>query len=314
MSVLLPWEWHSNTLPSLLTTLISTVTYLTFCRIHDHPITPTVNTLSFFIVYMSAHIRPDSVAVYLTGVCNCLESEFPEVHQHHSNPIIKRTLAGCLRHAQQQPSHKPPLDLTNLSQVLHPTVLSPLHDDLLLAALIGTGFFTLMRLGELVWPDSAQLQSYRKVVLHHSLSFDTNEYSFTLPTHKTVRLGHGNIILVRAFSAGIDPRPVMLNYICSQDNLFHSSPELWLTNEGCLPTHAWFMRRLHKACGSQFSGHSMRAGGATTLALSGTPPHIIQAIGPWSSDDWQKYVRKHAYLQQALLHRHPLTPLTHEGQ
>lgn len=53
--------------------------YLTFCRIHDRPITPSIDTLSFFIIYMSAHIRPDSVAVYLAGVCNRLETEFPEM-------------------------------------------------------------------------------------------------------------------------------------------------------------------------------------------------------------------------------------------
>ena len=44
--------------------------YLTFCCIHDRPIAPSVDTLSFFIVYMSTHICPNSIAVYLTGVCN----------------------------------------------------------------------------------------------------------------------------------------------------------------------------------------------------------------------------------------------------
>ena len=106
----------------------------------------------------------------------------------------------------------------------------------------------------------------------------------------------------------------MLNYVRSCDTLFHPSPELWLTHEGHLPTCAWFTRHLLKACGSEFSGHSMRARGATTLALSGTPPHVIQAIGRWSSDEWQKYIRNHAYLQQALLHGQPPTPLTHDDQ
>ena len=41
---------------------------------------------------------------------------------------------------------------------------------------------------------------------------------------------------------------------------------------------------------------------ATTLALSGTPPYVIQAIGRWVADKWQKYVHKYASLQQALLH------------
>ncbi|KAF9232211.1 hypothetical protein BU15DRAFT_18047, partial [Melanogaster broomeanus] len=48
------------------------------------------------------------------------------------------------------------------------------------------------------------------------------------------------------------------------------------------------------------SGHSMRAGGATTLALRGVAPYLIQAAGRWSSDEWLKYIRRHPILQQAL--------------
>ena len=231
--------------------------YLTFCHIHDCLITPTVDTLSFFIVYMSAHIRPDSGVVYLAGVCNHLESEFPEVHQHRTNPIVKHTLAGCLCRAWQQPSHKPPLDLTNLYHVLQLTTPVSSHDELLFAALLGTGFFALMHLGELVWPDSIQLQSYHKVILRQTLAINTNGYLFTLPTHKTARLGHGNTILVRTFPASPDPVPIMLNYVRSHDHLFYSSPELWLTGDRHVSTHAWFTRHLRKVCGIKFSGHSM---------------------------------------------------------
>jgi hypothetical protein len=131
---------------------------------------------------MSAHIRPNSVVVYLAGVCNCLESEFPEVRQHHTNLVIKRTLAGCLCRTQQQPSRKPPLDLTNIYHVLQLPTSTPSHDELLFAALLGTGFFELMRLVELIWPDTIQHQSFHKVILHQTLTIDTNGYSFTLPT------------------------------------------------------------------------------------------------------------------------------------
>ena len=83
--------------------------YLMFCHIHNCPIYPSVDTLSFFVVFMSAHICLDSVAVYLTGVCNHLAHEFPKVHQHCASPIVKHTLAGCLWCAHQQPICRPPL-------------------------------------------------------------------------------------------------------------------------------------------------------------------------------------------------------------
>lgn len=289
--------------------------YLMFCRIHNRPVYPSVDTLSFFVVFMSAHIRPDSVAVYLTGVCNRLAHEFPEVHQHRASPIVKRTLAGCLRRARQQPICRPPLALTHIHDAIHAATPYSSHDDLLFAALLATGFHALMRLSELVWPDSIQLQSYRKVILRCSFICDNDSYRFTLPTHKTVKSGHRDEVLVCSFTATADPLPIMQRYVRSRDTLSYYSPKLWLTSEALIPTRSWFMHRLRNACGPEFTGHSMRAGGATALALLGIPPHVIQAIGRWSSDEWQKYVRKHAYLQQALLHGHPPPhPDAHDGQ
>ncbi|KAF8553277.1 hypothetical protein OG21DRAFT_1510412, partial [Imleria badia] len=212
--------------------------YLTFCRIHNRPVTPTVDTLSFFIVYMSAHIRPDSVVVYLAGICNRLESEFPDVRQHRTHPLVKRTLAGCLRRGRQQPSRKPPLTLTILHDVLSSSAQTALHNDLLFATLVATGFYVLMRLGELVWPDTVALQSFHKVILRFSLRIDNNSYSFTLPTHKSLKVGHGSDVLIRSFAAGADPLPVLREYVCSRDHLFFAAPELWLTGTslGRVPT------------------------------------------------------------------------------
>jgi hypothetical protein len=38
------------------------------------------------------------------------------------------------------------------------------------------------------------------------------------------------------------------------------------------------------------SGHSMRAGGATALAITGMTPDLIQVARHWSSDEFKKYV------------------------
>lgn len=49
------------------------------------------------------------------------------------------------------------------------------------------------------------------------------------------------------------------------------------------------------------SGHSMRAGGATSLAAAGVSPNGIRDVGRWKSDTWERYVRKNSTLLQALL-------------
>jgi hypothetical protein len=53
--------------------------YLTFCKLHNLPIEPTEQTLSFYTVFMSSHIKPDSVDSYLSGISNQLEGFFPDV-------------------------------------------------------------------------------------------------------------------------------------------------------------------------------------------------------------------------------------------
>jgi hypothetical protein len=76
---------------------------------------------------------------------------------------------------------------------------------------------------------------------------------------------------------------------------------LWLTSNGTVPTRSFFIRRLRSLFDASISGHSMRAGGATSLAESGVAPNVIQAIGRWQSDSWQIYVRKNPVLIQAMI-------------
>jgi hypothetical protein len=53
--------------------------YITFCRSHNLPIEPSVDTFSFYIVFTCTFIKADSVDSYLSGICNCLEADFPTV-------------------------------------------------------------------------------------------------------------------------------------------------------------------------------------------------------------------------------------------
>src|SRR5437016_1969194 len=70
------WKNYSSALNS----------YLNFVCLHDFPVDPTPDTLSFFTVYMSHHIKPDSVDTYLSGICQQLEPFFPDVRKHRKSP------------------------------------------------------------------------------------------------------------------------------------------------------------------------------------------------------------------------------------
>jgi len=110
--------------------------YLTFCKIHKFPIEPTEETFSFFIVYMSTHIKPDSVNSYLSGICNQLEPFFPDVRKRRVSILVSRTLAGCRRRFGTPIHRKRPLSKTDLETVISHIGTSLDHDEKLFLSLV----------------------------------------------------------------------------------------------------------------------------------------------------------------------------------
>jgi hypothetical protein len=68
--------------------------YLMFCKLHNFPIDPTLDTLSFYVVFMAHHIKPASVTSYLSGICNLLEPLFPRVWSSRCSPLVIKALVG----------------------------------------------------------------------------------------------------------------------------------------------------------------------------------------------------------------------------
>jgi hypothetical protein len=279
--------------------------YLTFCNLHELPVDPTPDTLSFYVVFLSSHIKPDSVNSYLSGVCRQLEPFFPEIRRNRNSMLVSRTMTGCMRRFGSPVKRKTPLSHADLLLVLDSMVSEPSHDNLLFAAILLTGFHALMRLGELVFPDKKALRNYRKISLRLSVSVLPSQYSFFLPSHKGDRFFEGNTIVIQKLTTPTDPYPPFLAYLASRDRLFPLHPELWLTSRGTVPTRHWFIARLRKFFPKEIAGHSMRSGGATSLAEAGADLTTIQAVGRWSSDAFKIYIRKNPVLIHAVLFGRP---------
>jgi hypothetical protein len=282
--------------------------YITFCNAHGFPIEPTVDTLSFYTVYMSSFIKPTSVDSYLSGICNQLEPFFPNVRTIRRHHIVQRTLRGCKKMRGTATVRKRPLTRAELSQ-LQPTYANTTQlDDMLFFSMLLTGFHGLLRLGELAWPDKKALQDYRKVVMRSSIHIHQSAFEFLLPGHKGDRFFEGNRVIIQQTRTPDDPHHPFCTYLAARDQRHPWRPELWLRSDGSIPTRSWFMQRLHTHFAHDVGGHSMRAGGATALAEAGIPPDLIQAIGRWSSEAFKIYVRQHPVLLAALLfttdHRH----------
>ncbi|KDR75586.1 hypothetical protein GALMADRAFT_32023, partial [Galerina marginata CBS 339.88] len=250
--------------------------------LHDLPIEPTEQTLSFFTVFMSSHIKPDSVDSYLSGIANQLEGFFPNVRKNRNSILVSRTLAGCKRRFGTPVNRKRPLSKSDILFVISQIGSSKSHDDMLFLAMITTGVDALLRLAAMAFPDKLKSRNYKKVTLRHTVNVSPTLYSFHLPGHKADRFFEGNTIIVRKTSLQTDPYRFFTRYLSSRDSLHPLKPELWLRQSGRVPTRSWFMRRMRKFFPKDVGGASMRAGGATALAEAGAPPHLIQAIGRWT--------------------------------
>ena len=275
--------------------------YISFCRSHDFPIDPTPDTLSFYTVYMAHHIKPSSVDSYLSGICNELESFHPDVRKNRRHQLITKTLRGCKKLRAVPTIQKRPLSRAELANLQPQYMSSSSHDDLLFFVILLVGFHALMRLGELVSPDSKTLQDFWKVTKHDTVELLPEGFAFFLPGHKANKFFEGNRVLLQRNSGGDDPDRPFHKYLQSCDKLFPFHPQLWLHADGSVPTCGWFIQRLHQHFPSDIGGHSLRAGGATALAQASIPPHIIQPIGHWASDTFQIYIHHHPVLLAALL-------------
>jgi hypothetical protein len=178
----------------------ATNSYLTFCHLHQRPIDPTPETLSFFTVFMCHHINPKSIDNYLSGICNNLEGYFPNIQSTHNSPLVSQTLASCNCLFGHPTHRKRVLTTDDLLIVYNNIITSPSHDNRLFLSQLLSSFHDLLHLGELVWPDKIAHRSYHKLSLCTSVQWYHGAYSFWLPTSKIDRIFEGNHIIVHSQS------------------------------------------------------------------------------------------------------------------
>src|SRR5882762_5430487 len=205
-SILLGMAIDQSTANSYTSTLNS---YLTFCKIHQIPVNPTPETLSYFMTFQSSFINLKSIESYLSGICNQLEPFYPQVRKNYLSPLVTCMLTGAKCYHGVPTNRKAPLSVANLTQVSNDLASSSTHDDLLFKAQLSTGFLGLLHLGEMTFPDKMGDHDYRKVTLHHSLQWLPHTFTFWLPSHKADTIFEGNHIIIKKIIDTPDPVPEM---------------------------------------------------------------------------------------------------------
>ncbi|KIJ30473.1 hypothetical protein M422DRAFT_187157, partial [Sphaerobolus stellatus SS14] len=140
--------------------------YLVFCQNHNFPVEPTINTLSFYVVYMCHHLRPAAVGTYLSGICHLLEPYYPNVREACSSPMVSCSLAGMKKFRGLQPTNcKRALTHKDLLSIVNYLAINSSYEDCLFITMLLTGFFSLLCLGELTFPDNICKRSFKKITM-----------------------------------------------------------------------------------------------------------------------------------------------------
>jgi hypothetical protein len=156
----------------------------------------------------------------------------------------------------------------------------------------------------------------RKIILRSSLRFSTCKkfVQYNLPYSKGDKNYIGAPVIIQGFSnTSACPIRLIKSYLRVRDENFITSPGLFITLNGSLPSRSWFMSRFRNYFDKTFSGHSLRSGGATALAQSGHTMDYIKSAGRWSSDAFLIYVRGHVALRLPENQNHVIGDVSHIG-
>ena len=160
-----------------------------------------------------------------------------------------------------------------------------------IAAILAVGVFGLFRSGELV-PKSRK----DDVLLRRHILWEKDKVTVHLNGSKTDPFREGIDIVIFKNTSSPCPYSAFLEHWDMAPDKHPNAPAFQRSNGSPVsyPTLLAAIKTLAGEAGlddSTFSGHSMRIGGATTLALLGYPAHIIKEIGRWRSLSYQLYTR-----------------------
>lgn len=182
------------------------------------------------------------------------------------------------------------LDLSDDKQLLKAVMLATGHDGLLRTAELLFG----SKVNNILW------------------EFDRNSFRYELPRSKTHRSGepeyitycdYGPYSAVRLMRMWFDRHGLWSKpYV----NVFPAVSRSGKLNFSRVPSGSWWRKVIKTCCASigldstRYSGHSLRAGGATDLFVARVPYYIIKKMGRWKSDAAMLYYRDDEDIRDAV--------------
>ena len=269
--------------------------YMLFC--HQHQLPPMPASEDQLLVYV-AHLHrrglsSSSVSVYLAAVrslhiCAGLADPLKNC------PRLTLALKGFGIQAHG-PKQKLPITSNILSQLR--VFSETTYDTYMLWTAMNLGYFALLRASEFCVTNG----------FNHRVDLCLNDVSFIDESHmvvfikcsKTDKFSNGIELHIGCSNDQVCAVCSMLRYLDSRRAHISSNPllPLFIMSNGTplsrtlLCKHIKLCMCMLGYCPEHYSGHSLRAGGATDAAKNGLSDWELKLLGRWSSHAYQRYIR-----------------------
>jgi hypothetical protein len=272
--------------------------YISFCSSHGlESIPATENTLLLYIAYL--HIRrlkASSIRMYMSAIRSL------HVEHGYGNPTeqaLRVKLAiRAIEIDQPRPIQKLTITLLILQRI-YPVISLDSYDEFMIWSAMCLDHFACLLTGEFTLKSFNDKQSpllRTHVTFHHSQG-DKLYMNVHLERSKTDYKNTGIDIVVGCTHCSMCPHCFMIQYCESRDRIHSNKGSLFLFHNSNTLTRELFIKFTRTCLArigidtSNFSGHSYRAGGATTAALSGLNDLQIRRLGRWKSNTYHRYIR-----------------------
>ena len=268
--------------------------FLAFCnRFSITPFPLAEHVLENFCVDICHRVSYKAIKVYLSGVQYFSKIQgFKELIEEMPRlEYLVTAIRRCQGNKFDRPT-RPPVTLQMLHTICEvlTQVETPFNRDMLTAAVL-VAFYGLLRVSEYTCPSQSSYDADTHLLLSDlSLNWGRRVVLLRIKKSKTDPFRQGVTIRIAFLNHLWCPVRALLRYIRRRGPapgpLFIYQNGAYLTRAGVLAVLTRCLLHVQ-----HINTHSFRRGGASALAMSNIPAHIIQILGRWKSNAYIDYIQ-----------------------
>jgi integrase len=217
-------------------------------------------------------------------------------------PTLRRVIRGISRTLTKARRTRKPLTVDKLAAVIAHAVnvTGSTYDAAAMRAALCTGTYLMLRIGEMVSPSSTTHEPTRNLNVEDVAffpSFENPEWMvLNIKVAKADPFRNGSELKVFTNGTATCPVKAMQTWLRYRGRT-NGKDALFRMNNGKFLTRTVLQRWMRSGLtlagyeGEQYSCHSLRAGGAESLAAAGYDASILQVLGRWASASFLLYLQ-----------------------